>query len=167
MYVINFCNTNCVYGRQYIVVNRNFWELTDNGQIDFECKSLNRSFWLPASLIQRFVFHLWWNLIYLPKLYMTSEEEGRAKLSLSSNYRDYQIISLPLSAYRLPSTVLLVDRVCLFQSCEQACIPNESIRKDWRGLSERRRMKSMNLHRKHNWDTLGLTCISWSVDLTR
>lgn len=146
VHVISFYKTNSVCGRQYNLVN----------------KTLLR---LPAGLIQRLVFHLWWNLIFLPKLYMTSEEEGRAKPSLSSNYTENHIISLPLSPHGLPSTVLLVDSVCLCHSREQACILNESWRRDWRRLRERRRMESMNLQRKHNWDTkLSLACTSWSAD---
>lgn len=118
MHVISFYKTNSVCGRQYNLVNKTFLRL-------------------PASLIQHLVFHLWWNLIFLPKLYMTSEEEGGAKPSLSSNYTENHIISLPLSLHGLPATVLLVDSVCLCHSREQACILNESWRRDWRRLRER------------------------------
>lgn len=95
----------------YNLINKTFWELNDYSRIVCECEYL-----LPASLIQRLVFHLWWNLRFLPKLYMTSEEEGRAKPSLSTNFTENHIIRLSPSLHGLPSTVLLADSVCLCHS---------------------------------------------------
>lgn len=95
----------------YDLINKTFWELNDYSQIVCECEYL-----LPAGLIQRVVFHLWWNLRFLPKLYMTSEEEGRAKPSLSTNFTETHIIRLSPSLHGLPSTVLLADSVCLCRS---------------------------------------------------
>lgn len=66
------------------------------------------------------------SLSFLPKLYTTSEEEGRAKPSPRSHYRENHTISLPLSGYGPPSTVLLVDGVCLCHRSTQAFILNES-----------------------------------------
>lgn len=71
-------------GRQNNLVNKTVmrakWWHFDNLFI-FPTVSDSRPVW---SLI----FLLWWNSIFRPKLHMTSEEEGGAKPSLSSNYRE-------------------------------------------------------------------------------
>lgn len=126
VHVINFQGNSWV-GDNVTFINRISWELHDDSQIDFEC--FNHSCWLIASL---FCFscmvkpYIRRSLPFLHKLYMTSEEEGRAKPSLCLNYRENHTISLPFSVYEPPSTVLLVDSVCLCHSSMQACILNES-----------------------------------------
>lgn len=157
--------TNCKCGRQTNLANKILWELNDDSSLTlcvFSALSDSRLIWFPHIFSFSGESHVsGTNFDFLPKLYVTSEEEGRAKPSHCSNHRE----KIAPSA----SLFLGMDHPPLFSPggrrlLVQAFILNESKDRE-RHESERRRMESMNLYRNHNWDTkLCLTCTSWTTE---
>lgn len=136
--------------------------------MDFEC--LLDLCWLSASLIHRLVFHfvvkpyIRRSLSFLPKLYIRGGRQGQAfallKLQRKSHHQPPSFCAWT-TLYCSPSGQ------CWLMPQLYAGLHSPWERRQRETESEWRRMESMNLQRKHNWDTkLGLTCTSWTADWT-
>lgn len=125
-------------------LNKTWRELNDYSLTDSECPQNTPS---QSDPLLSFPKVLGGASCFVPKLYTTSDKEGRAKPSLCSKTHT---ISPPLSEFRPPSTVLLVDGVWLVPKLHTG-LHFQWEHKQRETRSERKMMESVYLCGKHIW----------------
>lgn len=122
------------------------------------------------SPIQHLVFHSWWNLIsggawlFSFPNFTEGRRQGRA-FPLPEQLQGNHTIGLPLFSTWTTLHCSPSGRCSLVPQLYAGGPRSQWEQRQRETESERRRMESMNLWEKHNWDIKpGLTCTSWTAD---
>lgn len=126
--------------------------------------------WLPANLVHHLLFQLWRNFIlggvFLFYLNFRWHQRRKAGPSLP-------LLKLQRKSHHQPPSFRIWTTLYCSPSGQCLLVPwlYAGLHSQWEQRqreteTEVRRMESMKLHRKDNWD-LAATCTSWTTDETR